>query len=83
MIKTQELNPRSYKSIMAAMKSGRYRTRGQLLRAIVESFRNPRAAHPEPPAQEIEEREEPEWLEDVEVLEEPDKTEGEADELEL
>ncbi len=82
MVKTQELNPRSYKSIVAAMKSGRYRTRGQLLRAIVEAFRSPASAPPEP-VQDVEEREEPEWLEDVEILEEQDETEGEVNELEL
>ncbi len=34
-----ELNPRSFKSIREAMKSGQYRSRGELLRAMHNVFR--------------------------------------------
>jgi len=35
------LNPRSFASIREAMASGEYRSRGQLLRAVADTFRKP------------------------------------------
>lgn len=42
MSQQEKLNPRSYKSIREAVASKRYKTRGQLMRAIVEAFRAPK-----------------------------------------
>ena len=42
MAKQESLNPRSYKSIRNELSSGKYRTRGELMRAVAEAFRAPR-----------------------------------------
>jgi hypothetical protein len=41
-VKQEQVNPRSYKSILAAMKSGQYKGRGQLMQAVVNAFRAPK-----------------------------------------